>query len=207
MGRPKLLDRSRVINVALCQYWQNGIDSVAMADVARLSGYDRAGIYKEFGDEDGLKTEVLKKYIEVSANPVHKNYDNYKQFPDQLFNHFDAILNDGNKYLTNDASYLMIKRPRKAIGCLMERTRLNINLLGPKAKKLLNSYTKYRKECFIKYIKNAQISGIFKKNLDVSITADYILAQFSMVQNYRLNGVSKNKIEKVLNTALVPLYK
>tara|TARA_B110000003_G_scaffold233910_1_gene237402 strand:+ start:38 stop:673 length:636 start_codon:yes stop_codon:yes gene_type:complete len=207
LGRPKTLDREKIIEIAYNEYWENGIFNVSLSKIASLASVSRPGIYKEFGDEDGLKTEVLKKYIEVSANPVHKNYDNYKQFPDQLFNHFDAILNDGNKYLTNDASYLMIKRPRKAIGCLMERTRLNINLLGPKAKKLLNSYTKYRKECFIKYIKNAQISGIFKKNLDVSITADYILAQFSMVQNYRLNGVSKNKIEKVLNTALVPLYK
>jgi hypothetical protein len=88
----------------------------------------------------------------------------------------------------------------------MERTRLNINLLGPKAKKLLTSYSNFRKDCFIKYIKNAQISGKFKKNLEVTITADYILAQFSMIQNYRLNGYSKNKIEKILNTALIPLY-
>ena len=207
LGRPKILDREKIIEIACNEYWENGIFNVSLSKIASLASVSRPGIYKEFGDEDGLKTEVLKKYIEVSATPVHKNYDNYKQFPDQLFNHFDAILNDGNKYLTNDASYLMIKRPRKAIGCLMERTRLNINLLGPKAKKLLNSYTKYRKECFIKYIKNAQISGIFKKNLDVSITADYILAQFSMVQNCRLNSISKNKIQKVLNTALVPLYK
>ena len=205
-GRPKILDREKIIEIAIREYWEKGIFNVSLSKIASLANVARAGIYKEFGDEDGLKTEVLKKYIEISANPVHKNYDHYKQFPDQLFNHFNAILNDGNKNLTNDASYLMIKRPRKAIGCLMERTRLNINLLGPKAKKLLTSYSNFRKDCFIKYIKNAQISGKFKKNLEVTITADYILAQFSMIQNYRLNGYSKNKIEKILNTALIPLY-
>ena len=126
LGRPKTLDRDKIIDIAYFEYWEKGIFNVPLTVIASLANVSRPGIYKEFGDEDGLKTEVLKKYIEVSANPVHKNYDNYKQFPDQLFNHFDAILNDGNKYLTNDASYLMIKRPRKAIGCLMERTRLNL---------------------------------------------------------------------------------
>ena len=51
-------------------------------------------------------TLVLKRYIEDSANPVHKNYDDYKKYPDQLFNHFDAVINDGNNKLTNDKKYL-----------------------------------------------------------------------------------------------------
>ena len=92
LGRPKILDREKIIEIACNEYWENGIFNVSLSKIASLASVSRPGIYKEFGDEDGLKTEVLKKYIEVSATPVHKNYDNYKQFPDQLFNHFDAIL-------------------------------------------------------------------------------------------------------------------
>ena len=65
----------------------------------------------------------------------------------------------------------------------------------------------FRKKCFIKYIKNAQGAGVFKQDLDVSETADYILAQFNMIQNYRLNSIPKINIEKILQTALIPLYK
>ena len=207
LGRPKILSREVIINIAYNEYWAKGIFNVPLSTIASLANVSRAGIYKEFQDEDGLKVAVLNKYIEDSADPVHESYDDYQKFPDQLFNHFDAIINDGNKNLTNKKSYLTNKRPKEAIGCLMERTRLNINSLGPKAKALLIKYTNFRKKCFIEYIKNAQYDGIFNKNLDISDTADYILAQFSMLQNLRLNGFSKKKIEKILDMALVPLYK
>ena len=176
-----------------------------MAKIAKLANVPRPGIYKEFDDEDGLRAEVLKKYIKLSAEPVHKNYDLYKLYPNHLFNHFDAIINDGNKNLTKDDNYLKIKRPRNAIGCLMERTRLNMALLGPKSKKLINQYTLFRIECFKKYIKNAQDDGKFKNNLNPQVTAEYILAQFNMIQTYRLNGIKKNKIENILQTALKPI--
>ena len=62
MGRPKLLNREHVIDVALNQYWQRGIDNVGMSEISRLSGFDRAGIYKEFGGEEGLVHEVINTY-------------------------------------------------------------------------------------------------------------------------------------------------
>ena len=205
LGRPKTLDREEIINIAFNEYWEKGMFNVSLTTIAKLAKVSRPGIYKEFEDEDGLRTEVLKKYIKLSAEPVHKNYDSYKLYPNHLFNHFDAIINDGNKNLTKDKNYLQIKRPRNAIGCLMERTRLNSELLGPKAKKLIKTYNSFRIECFKKYIKSAQADGKFKKNLDPIDTAKYILAQFNMIQTYRLNGMKKNRIANILNTALKPL--
>ena len=205
LGRPKTLDRDKVINIAFNEYWERGMFNVPITSIAKLAKVSRPGIYKEFEDEDGLRTEVLKKYIKLSAEPVHKNYDSYKLYPNHLFNHFDAIINDGNKNLTKDKNYLQIKRPRNAIGCLMERTRLNSELLGPKAKNLIDTFTAFRIECFKRYIKNAQNDGKIKKNLNPKSTAEYILAQFNMIQTYRLNGIKKNRIENILETALIPL--
>ena len=205
LGRPKTLDREEIINIAFNEYWEKGIFNVSLTTIAKLAKVSRPGIYKEFEDEDGLRTEVLKKYIKLSAEPVHKNYDSYKLYPNHLFNHFDAIINDGNKNLTKDKNYLQIKRPRNAIGCLMERTRLNSELLGPKAKKLIKTFNIFRVECFKKYVRNAQADGKFKKNLNPQYTAEYILAQFNMIQTYRLNGIKKNRIENILETALKPI--
>ena len=205
LGRPKTLDREEIINIAFNEYWEKGMFNVSLTTIAKLAKVSRPGIYKEFEDEDGLRTEVLKKYIKLSAEPVHKNYDSYKLYPNHLFNHFDAIINDGNKNLTKDKNYLKIKRPRNAIGCLMERTRLNSKLLGPKAKKLIKTFNIFRVECFKKYVRNAQADGKFKKNLNPQYTAEYILAQFNMIQTYRLNGIKKNRIENILETALKPI--
>ena len=116
LGRPKTLDREEIINIAFNEYWEKGMFNVSLTTIAKLAKVSRPGIYKEFEDEDGLRTEVLKKYIKLSAEPVHKNYDSYKLYPNHLFSHFDAIINDGNKNLTKDKNYLKIKRPRNAIG-------------------------------------------------------------------------------------------
>ena len=205
LGRPKTLDREKVINIAFNEYWESGMFNVSLTSIAKLAKVSRTGIYKEFEDEDGLRTEVLKRYIKLSAEPVHKNYDSYKLYPNHLFNHFDAIINDGNKNLTKDKNYLQIKRPRNAVGCLMERTRLNSELLGPKAKNLIDTFTSFRIECFKRYIKNAQNDGKIKKNLNPKFTAEYILAQFNMIQTYRLNGIKKNRIENILEIALKPI--
>ena len=88
LGRPKTLDREEIINIAFNEYWEKGMFNVSLTTIAKLAKVSRPGIYKEFDDEDGLRTEVLKKYIKLSAEPVHKNYDLYELYPNQLFNHF-----------------------------------------------------------------------------------------------------------------------
>ncbi len=205
VGRPKTLERQTIIDIAFNEYWEKGIFNVPLTNIAKLASVSRPGIYKEFENEDGLKTEVLKKYIKLSADPAHKNYDDYKNYPDHLFNHLEAIIKGGSKKLTNDPSYLNIKRPKESIGCLMERTRLDYTKLGPKAKNLVKQYTNFRKKCFIKYVINAQSEEKFKKNLDPNLTAEYILSLFNILQIYRLNGINKKTIEKNLDIALTPL--
>ena len=205
VGRPKTLERQTIIDIAFNEYWEKGIFNVPLTNIAKLANVSRPGIYKEFENEDGLKTEVLKKYIKLSADPAHKNYDDYKNYPDHLFNHLEAIIKGGSKKLTNDPSYLNIKRPKESIGCLMERTRLDYTKLGPKAKNLVKQYTNFRKKCFIKYVINAQSEAKFKKDLDPNFVAEYILSLFNMLQIYRLNGINKKTIEKNLDIALTPL--
>ena len=60
VGRPKTLDREKLINIAYQEYWCFGINNVSLSKIANLAAVSRPGIYKEFTDEDGLKSEVLK---------------------------------------------------------------------------------------------------------------------------------------------------
>lgn len=205
VGRPRILERQNIIDIAFNEYWEKGIFNVSISRIAKLANVSRPGIYKEFGDEDNLKEEVLNRYVRLSADPCHKNYFDYKNYPNHLFNHFDAIINDGNKNLTEDPAYLNIERPKKAIGCLMERTRLNSNLLGPKSKELMKKYTQYRKKCFQEYIRNAQADKKIKKHLNPEFLSEYILALFNILQINRLNRLNKSKIEQILHLALSPI--
>jgi len=202
VGRPKTLNRQHVIDIALNEYWSHGINNVPLSKIAILADVSRPGIYIEFGDEDALKAEVLKKYLEMSSDPVHDNYNNYKKYPNHLFNHFDGILNDGNKNLTNDSNYLNIKRPQKAKGCLLQRSILNKHNLGSVTLNIIDKYQTKRLKQFEKYIKSAQADGKFSKNLNPTFYSKFILAQFSLIQTLRLQEINKTEIASIINTAL-----
>jgi len=109
MGRPKLLDRDKVVDVAMCNYWRHGIDNVGMAKIARLSGFDRAGIYKEFDGESGLVNAVIDKYaiehflprvhiLEASESPTMA----VKMIIDAFI--FDNVLKDLSTYGIEDVN-------------------------------------------------------------------------------------------------------
>ena len=207
VGRPKLLSREHVINTAFSEYWLHGINNVSVSKIALSSGVSRPGIYVEFKNEDTLKSEVLKKYISESAIPVHKNYDDYKKYPNQLLNHMDALINDGNCKLSDNPTYNFIERPEGAIGCLLLRSILLKFTLGPESQKVVSDFEKYRLIQLKKYIINAQNDEIFHKNLDPDFYAKYLHWVFGSIQIMRLNSTSKDEVTKVINTSLIPLFK
>jgi AcrR family transcriptional regulator len=206
VGRPKILDRQHVIEVAFHEYWLHGINNVSISKIATISKTSRPGIYIEFGNEDKLKAEALKKYIKESVYPVYENYENYKNFPNQLMNNYKAIINDGNDNLTSNKNYNEIKRPKKSIGCMLLRSILNINTLGPLALNEVKKINEYRKKQLKIYILNAQNNGVFYKNFDTDFFANFILEQFKLVQLMRLEGSSKKYIKHILKTSLDPFY-
>ena len=207
VGRPKKLNRAHVVNMAFKEYWLHGINNVAISTVAKASGVSRPGIYIEFKNEDTLKSEVLKKYISESAMPVHKNYDDYKKYPNQLLNHMDALINDGNCKLSDNPTYNFIKRPEGAIGCLLLRSILLKFTLGPESQKVVSDFEKYRLIQLKKYIINAKNDEVFNKNLDPDFYAKYLHWVFGSIQIMRLNSTSKDEVTKVINTSLIPLFK
>ena len=68
-GRPKVLDRDYVLSVALEQYWLHGPTQVSINDICNLSGASKPGVYREFGSDDGLKSQALMAYKIVDIDP------------------------------------------------------------------------------------------------------------------------------------------
>jgi len=207
VGRPKILSREHVINTAFYEYWLHGINNVPVSKIASLSSVSRPGIYVEFNNEDTLKSEVLKKYIDEGAEQVHENYNNYKKYPNHLLNHIDSLINDGNENISDNPTYNSIVRPKKAIGCLLLRSILLKFTLGPISQKVINDFELYRIKQFKKYIINAQNDGVINKNLDPYFYAKYLHSIFGLIQIMRLNKTPITEIKNVINTSLIPLFK
>ena len=201
-GRPKIINREAVINIALTQYWEHGIENVSLTNIANLLKISRPTIYNEFSNEDNLIAEVIQKYINISAEPSDLNYDNFKQYPNHLFTHFKSNIYDNNKYLINNYTHHGIKRPEKAIGCLLQKSILNKYNFKSKSFNIINKYNIKRQKRLIKYIKSAQTAEVFINDIDPIFYSKYLQALFCLIQTLKLQRIKIPTIKNIINEAL-----
>jgi len=214
VGRPKLLDRGHVINVALCQYWQNGIDSVAMADVARLSGYDRAGIYKEFGGESGLVHEVLVAYeeeycaprrpvLDACESPAMKMKMTLEAFV------YDNVLKDLSKFGVKDTSLKWPRPPVKARGCAYYGLVIADSSASftAKTKRKIKTVDQAMRDWFAEVMRDAEKSGQLREDLSATEAATFYADQMLLLQTMRRLNLSKERMLSATNMIMKSLFK
>src|SRR6056297_1647577 len=63
-GRPKTLNRDHVVDVAMHAYWKEGLDVMSLNEICRRCEISKPGLYREFGNEDGLMQAVILAYQE-----------------------------------------------------------------------------------------------------------------------------------------------
>lgn len=68
-GRPKALDRGRVLDIATMQYWSHGPADVSVNDICAAAQVSKPGLYREFGSDDGLKAAALEAYQRLAIAP------------------------------------------------------------------------------------------------------------------------------------------
>ena len=61
-GRPKTFDRDRTLDVAMESYWREGPGGISLNEVCRRAQVSKPGLYREFGNEDGLLDAVLTRW-------------------------------------------------------------------------------------------------------------------------------------------------
>ena len=213
MGRPKLLDRSRVVDVALCQYWQYGVDAVAMADVARLSGFDRAGIYKEFGGESGLVQEVLKAYSEqhwAPRLPVLASCESpamkIKMILDAFVN--DNVMKDLSPYGVKDKSLKWPRPPAKVKGCAFYGMVISdsVATFTAKTKRQIKQVNEQSRDWFTEVMLDAKKLGELKEGVSITEAVDFYSDQMLLMQMMRRMNFSKEHMLKAISMIMKSLF-
>ena len=69
-GRPKTMNRDHVLKIAVESYWADGPTGVSINEISRRAGVSKPGIYREFGNEDGLKQAALIAYQATILAPL-----------------------------------------------------------------------------------------------------------------------------------------
>lgn len=65
-------------------YWGDGPTAVSINEICRRAGVSKPGLYREFGNEDDLKTAALESYRELVLSQLFEIFEADQPFDEAL---------------------------------------------------------------------------------------------------------------------------
>ncbi|MEJ2911595.1 TetR/AcrR family transcriptional regulator [Pseudoalteromonas sp. C12FD-1] len=189
-GRPKKFDRNHVLDIAQESYWTLGINQVSINELCKLAGVSKPGIYREFGDEDGLRHAVLERYEKTILSPMLSVLS--------LDTPFNETLQNLALFSTREDE--TSEMPKGCLFANMKESRLNLgdSTIGQIDKTYENVI-----KAFKLWIDAAKEKGEFKAvDMDSRFAAIYIYTQISFAQLQVMKGESSKEARAILQLAL-----
>jgi AcrR family transcriptional regulator len=187
-GRPKLLDREQVLQTALIEYWAKGPTNVSIGEICNQTGASKPGVYREFGSDDGLKSNVLEAYRSFVIQPL-----------------IDIVVKDQPAAETIDAIIGFMTQNRTTLGipdgCLFVMMRAQSEHLGPSTCDKLNKVRHDLLAAYSAWIERAKLHGEFI-DIPTDIAALLLDMQHGGAMRMQREGVPRETIESVLRFAL-----
>lgn len=186
-GRPKTLDRDQILQTTLMAYWSKGPTNVSISDICSTTGASKPGVYREFGNDDGLKKTVLDTYHSLAVQPL---IDILKK--DQPVRHtIDGLIG----YMTQDRTDLDIPQ-----GCLFVMMRAHAQQLGPATCEKLQEIRRDLLGDYEAWIKRVKARGEFA-DIPTDVAALFIDTQHGGAMRMQREGVPNETIARVLKIA------
>ncbi|MBQ4890409.1 TetR/AcrR family transcriptional regulator [Shewanella sp. MMG014] len=189
-GRPKKFDRDHVLDIAQQNYWKLGINQVSINELCKLAGVSKPGIYREFGDEDGLMHAVLERYDKTILGPMLS------------FLSLDAPFNDTLQNLAfhSTSEDETSEMPKGCLFANMKESRLS---LGESTIEQIDKTYENVVMAFEQWVDAAKEKGEFKTiDMDSRFAAIYIYAQISFAQLQMMKGETSDDVRAILQVAL-----
>lgn len=191
-GRPKTFDREQVLKVAMMRFWADGPTTVSVNDICTQAGVSKPSLYREFGNEDGLKQAALETYHDMVLTQITDRLR-----PDQSFaKGVDALI----AYLMRDRIALGLP-----LGCLHADMCQSGDQLGALTKDKANAYRQEVLGYIENWISAAKANGEFRPNTPTKTAALYIDAQIGAAMKLQKLGVQNDVVEACLRIAFSAL--
>jgi AcrR family transcriptional regulator len=155
IGRPKTFDRDRVIGVAMESYWREGAGGVAERDLPPCCSF-QAGVYREFGGEDGLMDAVLEHYAETVLSPIFEQITHDRPFPEVLTAVVEAITD--------------VDRAGPA-GCLLAKMQQSPSCLGPTVRARVEALRGSARSFYADWVDQAKERGEIPSGVPTAVAA------------------------------------
>ena len=189
-GRPKTLDRDHIILLALQSYWQDGPTNVSINDICLKSGASKPGVYREFGNDDGLKCAVLDTYATLVLSPLYEILNNDQSFQESI----DSLI----ALCTQDRTSLGL--PNGCLQVIMRGQRdkfemLTKNKIDELRERTLNHYRRW--------IDRAKAKGETNIGISTETAALFFDAQNYSAMCLQKEGIDNKVIAELLRTAFL----
>ena len=159
MPRIKKYDLHEVLDGAAQLFWEKGFTATSMSDVVEVTGLNKASLYNEFHDKDGLFEAALEHYsqhIICELPQILVDEPNLKGIHDFL----NEIVNMASSEGFN--------------GCLMMNSLVEKGVISKKAEKLIDEFCENLEELLKAAICNAQQNKHISPKKDPDTLANYI---------------------------------
>jgi AcrR family transcriptional regulator len=169
-------------------YWRDGPTAVSVNEICRRAGVSKPGLYREFGNEDGLRSTVVQTYELVVLSQLYQIFEGDQPFDDALAALTDLVLHARQK----------MDLP---LGCLLQKMRGCRKELGPKTNDVIDATSIGTHSRLKDWVERAKHNGQLSEGISTKTAAIYIDAQVSSAIMMQETGASKTQISEFLNIA------
>ncbi|MDA7426536.1 TetR/AcrR family transcriptional regulator [Thalassococcus lentus] len=191
-GRPKTLDRDRVLEIALMNYWSNGPAEVSVNDICAAAKVSKPGLYREFGSDDGLKTAALMTYKTMAIDPFLALFRVGEPYADTV----ETIVS----FLTKDKDALGLPA-----GCLFVTMRAHRDRLGPETGDLVDQLRDYFQQGIAVWVDAQKEAGLFRPEVPTAIAVHHIDTLHSGAMRMQKEQIPTQEIEDFLRFGFATL--
>ncbi|MEM1128116.1 MAG: TetR/AcrR family transcriptional regulator [Bacteroidota bacterium] len=192
-GRPKTLDRKQAISVAMRAYWSEDVESVSLNEICRRAELSKPGLYREFGNEDGLTKAVLVTYRKQFLAPVYQMIAAGAPFRETLDSLVSIVTRNGSAPMLNDDQEV----PN---GCLLVKMREAYRHLGEETRKEADHAKEKALTVYEDWVERAKAAGEFGE-MSSRFAAIYIDAQLNNALSLLARGEPSDEVKKILTVA------
>ena len=193
-GRPKTTDRKQIITVAMQAYWREDVESVSLNEICRRAEVAKPGLYREFGNEDGLLKAVLVAYQQQVLATVYQMIATDAPFRATLDGLVSIVTRSGDTPFFGDAQAV-------PSGCLFVKMRESYRHLGKETRAEVDRAKAKILTLYEDWVEHARAKGEFTGDMPSRFAAIYIDAQLNNALSLLARGEPNDEVKKILTVA------
>jgi len=188
-GRPKTLNCNDLIDIAMKEYWLDETNSISLNEICKRAKVSKPGIYREFGNEDGLIEAILLKY----EKEVTSQFLGILEKEEEL----SAKIQTLAFHITSNTEDKHSKK-----GCLLVKIQNSKANIGQKTQKQISCMQTTLLQAYERCIHQAKEKGQFKADISNKLAAEYFNAQINHATLLFEQGYEDKKVRDILILSL-----